>query len=467
MRRDRTAILHFLAQLARSLAGFGTTLFTAQYFGADGLGFYSQILALLFWIKVPSNSIQTAVSKRMSETGQSTGHFSAGLISTLGYGCLVGGIILAAQGIVNDYLGANAAHLLVLLVTVNVTFDMVKGGFVGTKRVAISGWIGTAEQVLRLLGQVAFVLSGTLVVGLVYGHIFSLLIFSFVGLWLLREPLTVPGADEFNDLRQFAQYSWLGNLRGVSLNWMDILVLGLFVGDDLVGIYTAAWTLASFLSLASKSIRQTLFPELSELGADKRYNRSKSLVSDGLMFTGIFLIPGVFGGIMVGERVLAIYQTEFSVGSTILVILICARALQGFGSQFVSMLNGLDHPEIAFRINAIFFVSNISLNLIAVSLIGWYGAAFATLFSTIIYFITSWYKVEKTVGHIEFPVVSIGYQFLAAGVMASVLYVIVPTVPKGVPETLLIVTGGAALYSVVLLVLSRSIRRKIYSLAGT
>jgi O-antigen/teichoic acid export membrane protein len=466
MRRDRTAVLHFLAQLARSLAGFGTTLFTARYFGAAGVGFYSQILALLFWLKLPSNSVKTAVSKRMSESERPTGHFSGGMVAVLGYGVAVGVVLFALQGVVNGYIGADAWHLLAALILVNIAFDMIKSGLVGRKRVAASGWLGTAEQVLRLAGQVAFVLGGAMVAGLVYGHVVSLFVFTLVGLWLLRDRLTVPERSDFGDLRRFAKYSWLTDLRGVALSWTDVLVLGLFVGDDLVGIYTAAWTLSSFLALVGKSIRQTLFPELSDLGTDDEFDRATDLVSDGLLFVGVLLIPGALGAAVIGGRVLAIYESEFAVGGTILVVLVLARTFQGFGSQIVGALDGLDRPDLSFRVNAVFVATNTGLNLLLVWRHGWYGAAVATLTSTVLYLALSWYVFESEIGGIDVPVGEIARQVLAAGAMAAVLVPVAPAVPEGVLWTIAVVFAGAAVYGAALLGLSTRIRSRVRRVAG-
>lgn len=464
MRRDRTAVLHFAAQVARSIAGFGTTLLAARYFGAAGLGIYSQVLALLFWLKLPSNSLKTAVEKRMSETKDVTGHFSAGLVATLGYGFLIGVVVFFFQSHVNDYLNTNAAHLLVLLLAANMVFDHVKSGFVGCKRVAVSGWLGTAEQVLRLTSQLAFVLSGAMVIGLVTGHFVSLLVFSLIGLVLLRQYLSIPSLSEFNDLRRYAQYSWLGNLQGLALTWMDILVLGLFVTDSQVGIYQASWTLASFLSLTSKSIGKTLFPELSDLGTNNRHDRARSLVGDGLLFAGVFLIPGTFGALAIGDRILNVYSGEFAAGALVLVILIAARTIHAFGSQFVNTLNGLDYPETGFRVNAVFFITNITLNFLLVYLIGWYGAAIATLTSTTVYLGISWYELRREVGAIKIPFVEIGYEVAASVVMVAVVRSVVPFLPQNVFATVGAVFIGAAVYGAVILILSTKIRGKVLTL---
>ncbi|QLH83862.1 polysaccharide biosynthesis C-terminal domain-containing protein [Halosimplex pelagicum] len=466
MQHGRTAVLHFLAQVVRSLAGFGTTLFAARYFGAAGLGVYSQFLALLFWVKLPGDSMTSAVSKRMSEDERTVGHFSAGLLVVLGYGVVVGLAVSVLQGPVNDFLGVDAALLLVALVAINMAFDLVKSGFVGDKRVAVSGWLGTAEQVLRLGGQVAFVvLGGAMVLGLVYGHILSLFAFALIGLFLLRDRLAIPTRSDLTELRTFAQYSWLGNLKGLALNWMDILVLGVFVGDGLVGIYTASWTLASFLTLASKSIATTLFPQLSDLGSRGDFEKARELVTDAMLFSGVFLIPGGFGAAVLGSELLQVYSAEFATGGTILVILIGARLFHAFGGQFIGALNGLDYPELAFRINAVFFSTNFVLNVVLVYLYGWYGAAAATLLSTVVYVVLGWRLLTRKVGAIRVPYRAIGHQVFASAVMAAVVWTVRPATPNPLYVTIALVAVGAAVYGAVLVVISAPIRGKLRALA--
>jgi O-antigen/teichoic acid export membrane protein len=465
LRLDRTAVLHFGAQVVRSLAGFGTTLLAARYFGATGLGIYSQILALHFWLKLPSGSVQSAISKRMSETKELTGHFTAGLVGILVYGVVIGIVILVFERTINNYIGIEAAQFLVSLLLVNMMFDLVKQGFVGRKQVAISGWLGTGEQILRFTSQLAFVIFGITVVGLVYGHVISLFLFAAFGVFLLRKHLKKPTRKDFHDLKTFAQYSWLGSIQTLALTWMDIIILGIFVADNFVGIYQAAWTLASFLALVSKSIQKTLFPELSDLGATERYGRARQLVNEGLVFAGIFLFPGLFGAFLIGDRILALYNTEFSAGATILVLLILARIFYAFAGQLTNAINGLDRPDIAFQINAIVFSINILGNIILVYQFGWYGAAVATLFSTGAYLLFSWYKLQEVIRGIQIPVVEIGYQLAASVVMVSVL-LLLPNTPQNTIFTIGIIAVGASIYSTVLIILSTRIRKSAVRMLG-
>ncbi|WP_324758443.1 oligosaccharide flippase family protein [Haloarcula sp. GH36] len=470
MRRDRSAVLHFVSQVVRSIAGFGTTLFAAQYFGASGLGIYSELLAVLFWVKLPGNSIRTAVSKRMSESEAVTGHFTAGALTILGYGTVVGLVIYVFETRINEYFGVEVAALAFLLLATNMFLDISRGGIEGAKRVALSGWLNTLESIIRLLAQIAFALSGAMLLSLVYGHILSMAAITMVGLYFLRERLTIPSLSEFGDLRRFTQYSWLSNVEGVAINWLDLLVLGYFVTDDFIGIYTAVWTLTGFLALAGKSISSTLFPELSQLGSDGRISKARELISDSLLFTGIFLIPGLFGAAVIGDQLLRVYGAEFSRGALILLVLILARTMHTFGRQAINALNGLDYPQRTFRINALFISANLVLNISLVFIfdqygLGWYGAAIATLLSSCIYFSAGWVVLSAEIGDISFPVTGIGKQIVSSVVMTAVVY----TLTLFVPDTLLSAVGlvfvGAAVYGSLLLAISSPIREKVLRVA--
>lgn len=466
MRRDRTAVLHFMSQIVRSIAGFGTTLFAAQYFGAGGLGVYSQILAILFWLKLPGNSVKIAVSKRMSESRDVTGHFTAGILSILAYGTVIALFIVTLESTINAYIGTDVAVLLIGLLLGNMLLHITQAGLEGRRQVALSGWMNSLESIIRLLGQVLFVFSGALVLGLVYGHIISMVLVSLIGLILLRGYFKLPSISDFTDLRRFMQYSWMSNIEGIAINWLDLLVLGFFVTDEFVGIYTAAWTLTGFLSLAGKSISSTLFPELSELGSNEELNYARQLVSESLLFAGIFLIPGFFGALAIGSRILQIYGQEFSQGALILVILIAARTVHTFGRQAINTMNGLDYPSATFRVNTIFVLLNLVLNVVLVYFFslygaGWYGAAVATLLSSCGYLWFGWRMLAVKIEKISVPTYGIAKQFLASMLMGLIIHLMAPVVPVSLPYTFTIVSLGAGIYGVILIVISSQVRLKV------
>jgi len=132
----------------------------------------------------------------------------------------------------------------------------------------------------------------------------------------------------------------------------------------------------------------------------------------------------------------------------------------------LTAINGLDHPEIAFRINATFLTTNIVLNFVRVWQFGWYGAAAATLLSTVVHLVYAWLAFERLFGTIDIPVAELGYELVASGLMAGVLWLAVPRLPTTLPVTLGLVLAGAGVYGVALLGLSDRIRGKVRTVIG-
>jgi O-antigen/teichoic acid export membrane protein len=124
--------------------------------------------------------------------------------------------------------------------------------------------------------------------------------------------LSRPAGRHFEELIEFAKYSWLGDIRGQMFTYMDVIVLGFFVSQTLIGIYSVAWNVSQFLTIFSNSITTTLFPEMSRLSTQEDPSAISGLIETSLAYSGLFLIPGLFGGILLSEEILRIYGRSFS-----------------------------------------------------------------------------------------------------------------------------------------------------------
>jgi O-antigen/teichoic acid export membrane protein len=93
------------------------------------------------------------------------------------------------------------------------------------------------------------------------------------------------------ELIQFAKYSLIGDIRGRMFKYMKVIVLGFFVSQTLIGIYSIAWNVAQLLAIFSGSITNTLFPEMSRLSSDEDPNIVSGLVEKSLTYGKLFLIP--------------------------------------------------------------------------------------------------------------------------------------------------------------------------------
>jgi O-antigen/teichoic acid export membrane protein len=461
MNTGRTALVHFLSQIGVSIAGFVATFFIARELGSEPLGLYTIGVGLLFAFGLPMNAIGSAITKRVSE-GRDTQQFLwTGLVASVGVGLLLATFIFLGRGYFNRYIGAELATLLAALVVVQSLYTAVRSGLNGQKRVAFTGIVTVVERTTRTALQVGLILLGFHVSGLYVGFISSLVVATALAIIVLDLRPALPNLEHLRSLLNFTKFSWLGKIKSLSFGWMDTIVLAYFVTPSLVGIYEVAWTLSNVLALAGGSIQQTLFPELSELSARGEDERIRHFLNEAIVYSGLFTIPGLFGAYVLGERVLAIYRPEFTTGATVLVILIVAQLVSMYGGQFLTVLNAVDRPDIAFRVNAVFVVANLLLNIVFVATIGWVGAAIATTISAMLMLGLSYRYLTDIVGRPSLPLGELSKEVLASLVMFVAVLVLKTALPTGIPGTLLLVGCGATVYGLVLLSISSRVRDKV------
>lgn len=460
MTLSRTSLFHFSIQLVTSVAGFLATFVIARYLGADTLGVFVQVTALIAIITIPTKTVTSAASKRISERKDQNEYFTACLILLLGFVVATGTVMWIVKPYLSTYLGAPVVGLMVLYMISNSIFDLYTSILTGEKKVVASGILGAVEQGLRFLLQFSFILLGYALAGLLFGQIFSILGATLVGVFV--SDLKIRKISRIHVLRlvSFAKYIWMNEIKGRSFSWMDVLILGALVESSFVGIYEVSWTLASVLILISQSVQQTLFPELSELGVDQQYDQVRHFLDEGLVFVGIFAIPGLFGSVVLGGDLLSIYRPVFSQGQPVLILLIFARLLDAYASQLISALAAIDYPELVFRVGAVFTVINVSLNVVLIWRFGWIGAAVATCIAALTELVMCYIYLSKTINKLSIPIKTIIIEIGAGAVMAMVLIPLTRYISVTNYTVIGLVFIGSLIYLSILLGISSRIRQK-------
>lgn len=469
MRLGRTAFVHFVSQVVVSASGFAATFAIARLGGADVLGIYAVAVALTFWLNIPATAVGDALTKRLSEASDTEGVVTTALLVNGAGAAILAAGLLVARPLVESYVGAPVGGLIAAMVASNVALVSVLAVLNGEKRVAVSGGIKAFERTVRAGIHIGAVLVGLGVAALVAGHVVATLLAVALGAVASTVSVSRPSPERGRSLLSYARYAWLGKLKTRAFGWMDTIVLAVFVSPTLIGIYEVSWNLASVFALVAVSVQSTLFPEFSELstGESDGYERIHHYLNEGLVFAGVFIIPGLFGAAVLGERVLRIYSPEFTQGVHILVLLVVARLLAAYGDQFINVVNAVDRPDIAFRINVAFVVLNLVLNVVLVSTFGWIGAAVATLVSAGVAAGLSYLALRAVAGPPDIPVREFGVQILASGMMAAAVLALQEFVPRSQYVTVGLVFVGVGVYTACLLGLSSRVREKFGGLVGT
>jgi O-antigen/teichoic acid export membrane protein len=362
---------------------------------------------------------------------------------------------------INAYVGFNAWLFVAGLVVSKKLFNIVTLQISADNRVATASIIRFTERALRPLLQVGLVVLGMGVAGMLSGYIAASVVGCLLAVFFLPGELARPSTEHFVRLFSFAKFSILKIFRPRAARWTDTAVLGFFVSANLVGVYEIAWSLALLLILATDSLNRSLFPTLSELGSDDRIRRVTNMTESALMFTGVVVIPGFVGSILLGEDLLALFGPEFTRGVVVLPILVTWSLIVSYERVLQNTIDALDRPDLTFRANLVYIVVNILGNVTLVYYYGWIGAAVATSGSAALSLVATWWY-SRNLFDPDYPFGEVTKQVLAAWAMAVVVYpvsLITTNFPRA--YVLVPVAVGAGIYFIVLILLSTRVRNQV------
>lgn len=458
MRIGQSSLIAFLAEFLSSAIGFVATIYIAQELGDTGLGIYSLVIAVVVWLKIIGGlGVQEAVRKRLSEPSPSGPFLSTGVLLQLGLFLLLATILYLIRSPLSTYLRGTSVWTVVALFGGALLFAFVTTVLEGQDKVHISSSLYPLDRLIRSTLQIGALLFGFGLAGLFFGYVAGAIVASAVGIIYINVRFGQPTTDHVDSITSYAKFSWLTNLSNRAFASMDTLVLGLFVAEGLIGVYEASWNLASILALFGVSIRKAVFPTISQVSMEGKRQEAADLLGDALTFSGLLLIPGLIGSALIGDLILSVYGDAFTKGHYILVVLVAARTVYAYKDQLINALNAVDRPGVAFRIDLLFTLLNVGMNLGLVWRYGWAGAAVATFASASVALLASYRSVDSILP-VSVPVGELSRQVAAAGGMA----IVVGAGRILLPETIFVGAGlvivGGVTYFLLLLGLSEQFR---------
>ena len=471
MRVGQTSVIVFLAKLLGAALGFVATLAFAQIVGAEVLGIYALVLTIMKWGTFASDlGIGGATTKRISEDEEPGAYFAAGILWAFGVGLVVSlGVLLGRpliEAYVSDfdqYVTFSIVWFIIALLFVRLFYKFPLRALKGERKVHVAGLLNPVKQGSQSLIQIALVVLGYSLLGMLVGYAIGGIIVGLVSLYFVSLRPVRPKLRHFKSLFDYAKYAWFGKLKSRIFNDIDILILGVFVPSAAIGVYAVAWSLSRFLELFSNSISSTLFPEISYSSTQESGQIVRGYIEDSLRYTGLIVIPGFVGGLLLSEELMMVYGPEFVDGAVVLWILIFAILVYAYQKQLVNALNGVDRPDLSFRVNVAFATLNAGLNLALIPQYGIEGAATASVVSVAVALVIAYYYLNNLLDF-TLPVGEIGRQIAAAGVMGVLVLLarevieLTGLLQRNILIALVLVVGGAAVYFLLMLGISAHFR---------
>ncbi len=326
------------------------------------------------------------------------------------------------------------------------------------------------EKMLNLIFIILVIYVSASLFTLSWAYVISLIISSVAATLLLKSKLKnilkkeLKPKFNFKQLISFSFPLMITGFLGAALVWTDTIFIGIFKSEVDVGIYNAAFIIASALMIFWLSFGDIFYPIISELYAKRAKASIRKIFEVASRWIFILVLPIFIFVLAFPTRTLSItFGQNYLEASVPLVILIMGyffATLFGLSEQGLRTFKKTKFLGIS---TTFALVGNIILNIILIPLYGIVGAAIATTLSLIILSLTKLFVFKRILkfgynrllylkylssGIISFIVVfyTFGlldlfstYFFIAGILMFMVLYLILLVVFKSFSEEDLVV----------------------------
>lgn len=445
----RSSLKLFISKVAAAAISFlGITLFARELDPAT-LGVFFLFEASLGMLTIPADfGLRGAVEKRISE-GESPSAFLGGaFVLKLGPLAIITLGIFLFRSLINNYIGADVAHLLAVAIVLQEIAMLATVVLTGELRVGETAALGFARQVTWFVVATILITYGFGSAGLIYGLLAGLLVLLFWGWYKTTISISWPSREHIVSLLDYSKYNAVSSIGGYFYSWMDVAIIGLFLTQAHVGAYELAWRVTAVSILFSGAISTTIFPQVSQWETEGAKEHIEKLLPAVMTPSLLLVIPAFFGTLLFSREILGfVFGVEYVSAWLVLVLLMGDKVFQAIQVIIGRSLQAIDKPDLAARATVVSVVLNAVLNVVFVLEYGIIGAAFATVISSLANDVLHFSYLRRFI-KIRFPLREI-LECVVASVGMAVVLLLITRINQvdSLIELLLIIGVGIVVYS--------------------
>ncbi|SFI62093.1 flippase [Olleya namhaensis] len=167
-------------------------------------------------------------------------------------------------------------------------------------------------------------------------------------------------------------------------NWTDVFMLGAMVSKAEVGIYNAAYKVATIALVIINAINAVLAPKIATLYSQDNLKGIQREVQKATKIITYLSVPIIVLIIIFRKQFLSLFGAEFVQGEYALIIIAIGLLFNAMSGSVGQILNMTKHQHELKRFTIISVLVNIVLNYILIKNFGIIGAAIASLVSNVI-----------------------------------------------------------------------------------
>jgi len=374
-----------VGRVLTAVVAFLGSILLARALGPGGYGTFYLLMAVVSFLDNPVTGWASACRKRLTEEDFPSGEaVGSTLIGIAGVSVLVLGLSWIASSYITAFTGyADGWLLLSMLFTGMVVYHTANEVLKSTEKFGTSTWLEAGRDVVRVLAQAALVLAGFEVAGMVGGMVLANLLVAPVVLYLIGIRPRLPSRSTLEAIWSYARYSIPSGVVGTAQQRMDLILLGFLASAEVVGKYEVAFKLTIPAMFIAGIAQNGLMGRISSLRS--RGDEYATDIQRNVAYASVLGIPLFFGALTLGGPVMVtIYSSQFAGAGPFLVGLALFRLLRTQKSIFIATLNGLDRPDLNFRVSAVVFPLNLLLGVGLLLTVGPIGVVVATVISEVV-----------------------------------------------------------------------------------
>jgi len=424
----KNTVIHAAGKFIGAIFGLVIVGLITRYLGTEGYGYYTTIFAYLFFFTVLSDLGLYLIS--VNELGRAdvdqkkffSNIWTMRFFSGVSFLLLAIGLIWLFPYPAQVKVGAIIISFSVLfLMSDQITISLLQQkmntisaalGEVACKIVVLSGVLLAIKMAWSFYAILAAVVAGTAVI-------------FFINIWAARKFMPFTFCFDWPMWRAILKKSWpIATYMIFSMLYFkaDTIILSLYHSQSVVGIYGAPYRLLEALIAFPAIFMGLISPHLSHAWSENNLIDFKRIFQKAFDALSLIVWPLFFGSAMLAKPLMnLIAGAEFSASAPILRWLMLATGIIFLAhlSTFSVVAVGRQRQMMKFYILAA--VAAIALYFLLIPKFSYWAAAGVTILVEFFILIASYLMVKKTT-HLKISWHVFNRAFLAAAIMAAVLY---------------------------------------------
>lgn len=450
-----------VGKFALAALGFVGTIVFARVLGPQDFGGFYFLLAIARIATRPVSGVAAAAKQRFASGTHPKEEILGVMWIAVAGGtaiALVGGIAASPWLVPQTGIGA-AGVLFVVLFVSTMCFESAQTILSATGRLSLESATDVLGSLLTLPIQVGLVLLGLGVVGMTVGFAVGNIVAAIISLVLLGVRPIWPSGEATRSIWTYARFSIPSRFFNKAYARLDVVIIGVIISSTAAGYYEVGYKLTMPALYLSTVIGSGVF---ARVGNNYSLGEREAMLADirnSRTYSGILSLPLIAGALVVGKLVITtLYGSEYAPAAELLVWIAVYQFLRSQTIVLDMTLEGIDAPAKSLWSSVVATVVNIILAVPAAVYVGAVGIVMATVVAELVRFIVTRRYVSRALDT-DLPEPNLRPQFVATGLMATVVYLLRETVSGNTAIYVLsLVFVGVVVYSLSLVALSTEFR---------